>query len=475
MSQHAGTVHGVSRRSWVWWTVAFAAPLVSFLPVLPSGYAWVYAGRVTCPAHEALLKDLYPFLEVVFSVPLMWYCGLPAVATAAVAAWAANRWGRPRWGRVTTRILALAVLLSYIPSQAGRAIDTAIDADCLARWGGTDALFYDLLGTGPALVAACALLAAARVPRDRSRRSWPRRTAATLVPFTLLLLLPAADSAAEHITPAAECEEFKSEWHHRRPSGEREFLCFIRQAHPDLFGGMPDRQVLVYGRRLCAIRTGDAPDTLSRQDPRLDAYHMSYSLAALCPDVAALVDREERERKQQEQRELAARKAEERRRCRAAHRRTPRIKPVQTVEKPVWTAYGVMDAYETEEVEEPPTGDDRLVDTRPGAVYVYVHADRLTCVTAETYRRRPPAEPKGWDRVVEIGYTGPTGKLEFQQGSGYRVLPNLLVDGEGRYRLRVHHRGPDREDVQRLLIQVFPAKTSKRSHVTGLRIADRPG
>src|SRR5690606_8534769 len=109
------------------------------------------------------------------------------------------------------------------------------------------------------------------------------------------------------------------------------------------------------------------------------------------------------------------------------------------------------------------------------AIHVYVHADYLTCVTAETYRRRPPAEPKGWDRVAEIGYTSPTCKLELQEGSGYQILPNLLVGGKGRYRLRVYYRGPQREDVQHLLIQVFPAKTSKRSHVTGLRIADRPG
>ena len=38
--------------------------------------------------------------------------------------------------------------------------------------------------------------------------------------------------------------------------------------------------------------------------------------------------------------------------------------------------------------------------------------DYEICVIAETYRRRPPVEVKGWNHVVEVGYESPAGKIE---------------------------------------------------------------
>ncbi|MFG1704339.1 hypothetical protein ACFLIM_14200 [Nonomuraea sp. M3C6] len=100
-----------------------------------------------------------------------------------------------------------------------------------------------------------------------------------------------------------------------------------------------------------------------------------------------------------------------------------------------------------------------LVGTAPGYMEIDFHSDYEVCVTTETYKRRPPVEVKGWDKVIEVGYQSPTGGFVLMDPFyGPGELPNLAFRGKGHYRVRVHYREPDWEAFtpQHLLVMVYP-------------------
>lgn len=91
------------------------------------------------------------------------------------------------------------------------------------------------------------------------------------------------------------------------------------------------------------------------------------------------------------------------------------------------------------------------------------------CVTVEGYGTRPLVEREGWEKVVEIGYTSPKGERT-HWAEAAADLPNPLVKGPGRYRVRVHMRGADaamKDDGdarQRFLVMIFPG-SSRRTEI----------
>jgi hypothetical protein len=162
--------------------------------------------------------------------------------------------------------------------------------------------------------------------------------------------------------------------------------------------------------------------------------------------------------------------------CDATPRHRPRIKPARAirVKEPQWTDYGVLEAYGEPEDDYDLTDmdlldkaqDNGLVATRPGHLMVLTHSDFDLCVTLETYTRRPPVETKGWDHVVEVGYSKAGDSIVLGDDLSGTGLPDIALDGyDGPYRIRVHYawfpwKG-EQHAGQRLLIMAFPGKGDK--------------
>ncbi|WP_084956457.1 hypothetical protein [Thermoactinospora rubra] len=146
-----------------------------------------------------------------------------------------------------------------------------------------------------------------------------------------------------------------------------------------------------------------------------------------------------------------------------ARRHRPLIKPVRAYRDRVWSEADIIEVWE-DGPDQPDLYEDGvherltahgLVAAIPGHLAIYLPGE--VCLTAEAYRRRPPLETKGWDRVVELDYHSPTGLIE-PRPAGREPLPNLAFHGKGDYRVRVHHREPRHAtgDPPHMLIMVFP-------------------
>ncbi|MFF3444137.1 hypothetical protein [Streptosporangium sp. NPDC002721] len=253
-------------------------------------------------------------------------------------------------------------------------------------------------------------------------------------------------------------------------TGERAFVCAVRTSGvlPSA-RSTPDLALVEYGRRLCGVYTRNDPEEIARiRETGVDVRILNAALAGICPRAAAAVkvasDAEERETLEWE--------VEERRKCVEAPRRRPliRAKSVSRHEAPLWTEHGVLEAYEGTEDAGDPSMDglldlaqkNGLVAALPGHLVIRIHPDAASCVTTETYTRRPPVETRGWHHVVEVGYHSPGGEIRLRDPMDRSDLPDLAVRGRGDYRIRVHHaRLPwkgDKYAGQRLLIMVYPGR-----------------
>ncbi|MGW0196744.1 hypothetical protein, partial [Nonomuraea sp. NPDC003201] len=266
------------------------------------------------------------------------------------------------------------------------------------------------------------------------RARWLRRTAAAGAVLAALALVPVADLASGPISEL-RCEGGQPLDTPLR-TGRTAFLCGARMS--GRFPTTPDHVLLAYGRRQCAAY------------PR-SAEHMSF-MAPICPPAAADLRRENViERDAYARREAAGQAVCER----ARHR--PRIRPVRVGRVREFSEIG-MEAYEDHEgtSQEDPVLHGDLVGSVPGQLAISFTPEYEVCVTAEAYRRRPPVEVKGWDKVIEVGYQSPGGDLMLRDPMDAPELPNLAVAGKGHYRVRVHYREPG--TFQHLLIMVYPGR-----------------
>ncbi|MFG3436130.1 hypothetical protein ACGF0J_02695 [Nonomuraea sp. NPDC047897] len=443
----------MSTRSRLWWAVALSisgAGVGYALSLDRSSFiiaSWVFS---FCPGREVGFQATRLLWEAAQWVPPFWYGAAPLVVLALGAHWLATRRGRPRAGRVAARVAAGAILLLHGLGPAGLAVDLALDRSCLESWGGWEGARFFLDTDVAPIVAAFCVLAAVRIPRHRVRRllrSRPfRRWVAGVAVVGLLAQVPVADLAAGPITSLDRCGD-------PYRSGERvgglAFLCGLRRN--GRFTVVGDHLALAYGRARCAAYRPSGGD--------------SGLLAPICPAAAAVVRREaEREAAEWRAEEAAAQRV-----CdRARHR--PRVRPLRVVRERTRTDYGVLESVEWNpaEPEYDPydlgllakAQDNGLVAARPGHLIVLSHSDFEICLTAETYRRRPPVEVKGWDSVVEVGYESTSGSIELMDPMAGEGLAGLAFRGKGHYRVRVHYREPDYDawTPQHLLIMIFPGR-----------------
>ncbi|MER5325235.1 hypothetical protein [Streptosporangium roseum] len=280
--------------------------------------------------------------------------------------------------------------------------------------------------------------------------------------LTLLAFVPVTDRAPGAVSGC--------------PSGASDFVCAVRQSGVGPYRRLPDRELLAFGRRLCEAYVRKDPAEIARIQKR-DGVHvlsMAGTLAGICRPAAADV---RAQREQQSQEADDEWEAQEQRKCDQAPRHRPRIRPLKVVRERTWTDYGVLEGYGTvtvpDDVDPGAFGSDLLdaaqrdglVAVDQGVVNVMVDSDMDVCFTAELYRRRPPVETGGWDRVVEFGLGTSSGRIELADQSDGEPLPNLAGLGKGHYRIRLHYRISERDDSQHLLIMSFPGRGDRTVHL----------
>ncbi|MEV4242109.1 hypothetical protein AB0J63_01740 [Streptosporangium canum] len=323
-----------------------------------------------------------------------------------------------------------------------------------------------------------AIILMSRYGRRPARRSPYRVAVAVAASVVTLFLLPAADHARGPFTSRSDCERARSAvgayGQHVEPrpmTGETAFVCEVRGSDGSPFSqSTPDLALVAYGHRLCGVYTRNDPREVARvrEISGVDVRGLTYTLDKICPRAAAIVKAVSDE----EDREIAEREAEEQRMCDEAPRHRPLIRPesASVRREPLWTDHGSVEAYE-EDGENDPFEDglyellekNGLVAALPGHMVIYVYSDVVTCVTTETYKRRPPVETKGWHHVVEVGYRSPTGEITLRDPMGGAELPDLALHGRsGDYRIRVHYawfpwKG-EKRGGQRLLIMAYPGR-----------------
>ncbi|MEU7833448.1 hypothetical protein [Nonomuraea sp. NPDC049129] len=464
------------RLSLTLWSVAFALVSIPYASSLFSSTTTEYdlfAMWGSCPGFEVYLSASF-LLSPLHLVPQ------PAVVAVGFGVWALLvRKGYRRWGRAVgwATVIPLGLFGALAFLMAG--FDAVAGEGCARTWG----QMYEPASWAWQLydvVTAVLIIVAVRVRRVR----WPYRSpdvrvAVTLAVVLLLVTVPRMDAPIGKITAASSsaCEPWQTaRYVPVRPSaGQRElaFVCLVRQDGelPGQFAGVPDDRVVAIGRRLCeAVLRGGAPNRLAEEGP-LGPYLRNYetveALAYLCPEVE---QRQDLQAEQQQDADVAF-KEKARARCAEVPGHRPSIRASRTYRATLWSEAGSINAYEDDPDDDFPALDNAftngLVGSAPGQLSILTADEAMhVCVTGEAYRRRPPVELKGWEKVVEVGYRSGNGALTFTGDDGVG-LKNLAINGPGRYRVRVHMRGAkaalkrDEDARQEFLIMVYPGKSER--------------
>lgn len=474
----APAVRGAPARAWPLAAVAVLLPLIPAAVNLADGMpAWIGPrGAVDDLFHGHVS---YPATVLWVALDLLVGVGAPAVLVLVAVV------------RRTRRLLRATMLTLTLAAAAG--VITVLTAKAKADWRlipemteqrlalYPDGLFDQnekgeiLFGLSPLWYSA-ALTASALVlfllyrvpPAPRPRH---QVLAAALATFVALCLLPVADQARGPVTTAEDCsppEPWEMDGEPVQPpppTGPRAFICAVRQQQALPFAATaPDQVLLDRGRYLCAAYTRNDPRELARlrEVEGVNVRDLSGVLAGICPAANAKVTAEAAA----EDREFNEFMAEEQRKCDATPRHRPLITPAKAIrlKEPEWPE-ARLELY-GEYAGEGKSTSAGPVTAGPGHVTVGTHSDFHVCVTLETYTRRPPVETKGWDDVVEVGYTNQSGEMIFMDGLSGTELPDLSLNGrKGHYRIRVHFawfpwKG-EKYGTQRLLIMAYPGPGDK--------------
>nr|WP_062340037.1 hypothetical protein [Herbidospora sakaeratensis] len=435
------------RRSWICLTLAFVVSAGTFAYYAMTGageFSFGYVGPLEpCVGNElndhvsmslwsAIGESGFPDGVLSF---LIGHLGPIAVVLSIIVLVVTTMNGRPLLGRASVRALALAVLLAGGHTSAFALYDLLDHPDCAEMWGGPEGLWYFTMPQGPVTVVTTLLMLLAARPAPRTPAA--RRVLAGTAAVALLLAFVETDLSQ------AGGARVKCETDYAYPeiaqTPDEVFVCSMR-ADP-LYRGRSDRDLLAYGRVAC-----ERYPVREFSDTRL---------APICP--AARRDAEAARAAQDAS--IAEHQAATQAFC-DRHRHRPKIRARHVVRDVIWPDYGVMESSEGDHYDEGllDRSYDTGIATSRGHLLLNTAADFENCVQVEVYGRRPPKERKGWDRVVEVGYTSPEGQMELvdpmfaDQGL---VVPGLRP---GRYRIRFHYAAPDQEDwtPQIVLLMIWP-------------------
>ncbi|WP_346149706.1 hypothetical protein [Nonomuraea recticatena] len=464
------------RSSLVLWALALALtalPYAISLTMEGSGFI-AMSMAATCPGFE-LHSDVSMALLPLYVVPE------PLIALVGFGLWLLLvRKGRPRWGRAAGWLAAVGVTWPTLLKLGFAAVDLVGDEGCRQTWAPFFRGAMSITWTAGDALALALILVAVRVRRT-TPRGWIARTAGAVLAVLLLVGLQTGDSVVGKVTEAAEekCRPWNLR-HGTRPAGrtdrETAFVCVARRNSrllPRRFRDVPDAELVAFGRSLCGASMRADPKELERLRGETGVtlgIETTQALALLCPDVDAREQAEEKRQDAENDGFIATAK----KRCASLPPHRPRIRPAVQGAASMWSDYGAVTAFEGEE---PPEGaaldkafGNDLVGAAEGELAILTADEAMhVCVTVEGYGTRPPVEREGWEKVVEIGYTSPEGELT-HWAEAAADLPNPLVKGPGRYRVRVHMRGADaamKDDGdarQRFLVMIFPG-SSRRTEI----------
>lgn len=264
----------------------------------------------------------------------------------------------------------------------------------------------------------------------------------------------------------------------------RAFLCLARN---DTYAGspmfpedLPDQRILAYGEKLCAVPgVEERQELLRRTGGSAGAGELGNALEFLCPDVVARQRADEAREQAKRERELAAWESEMNARCADPW-------PKLRARRQGTAAYllfegGGYAVFDDRDSTEGAGGDifkaidDGFIDAAGSSAAITTDGENAPmCLTVKAFGAAPPLRLKGWERVVEVGVISRSGRLvvppypEGGDSGAIKPLPNLAVDGPGRYRMRVYARAfewneddPD-APVEEHLIVVYPGRSATK-------------
>ncbi|NJP23562.1 hypothetical protein OHB01_38785 [Microbispora hainanensis] len=403
--------------------------------------------------------------------------GAAAIAITVVGQWRDGRWSRGTQaaGWLSVGVCALAIPLNVLLGRiSGGSLAAVVIMDAAA------------------LISSVWIAATAReMPAEGTQTDLPpARRRVIRVAVVAVAVLPVIAAIHPEATPHLTYTGWSVDCYDRPAFGdlkpsERDaaFLCRARSRE----GGVPpvfpdsvsDQEILAYGRMLCHAKDRDEEHAiLTRAGSARPAWGADpWDLVYVCPEIVGATHPELLRSTTEMQEADAAYVAEQNARCRDPWPRTKGV--VQATANyflfvdgdPGYLVYDPEDEAAEETAEQ---AMDRVFDDDAGigvagsAVLVGHVADVAdVCLTVKAFRTPPPRRTAGWDQVNEVPIVSRSGRLTVpdiseggEVGAG-APMPNLAINGKGRYRLRVYVRVDDSEEEEHLIV-VFPGTSRKR-------------
>ncbi len=319
-------------------------------------------------------------------------------------------------------------------------------------------------------------------PLSPGRRRAARLAVAAVTVLPLVVLIrPESDPRTTFSGWSIGCDEWDGNFGDLKPE-ERDDV-FVCRARSEM-GGVPpmfphttsDQQILGYGRALCHAKDREEQEALLREagSERASWGVDSRDLVYVCPEIVGATQPELLRTSEEAEAASRAYIAELNARCRDPWPRTKGV--VQATANYSLFADGDYGYFVHDPEDE--AGDtradqavERLYDDNTqvgvaGSAVLVGHLEDVIdlCLTVKAFRTAPPLRLAGWDQVTEVPITTPTGNLTVPEADGGDVganapMPNLAIEGKGRYRLRVYVRLAEEEEH---LVVVFPGTSKKR-------------
>ncbi|MFF0774510.1 hypothetical protein ACFYUK_36875 [Nonomuraea wenchangensis] len=399
--------------------------------------------------------------------------GVAATVLTVVGQWRDGRWSRGTLaaGWASMGVYALVIPLNLL---AGR-----------LPIGGVPAMpvILDVVGvvTTVWMAATARELPAGNPVPDLppARRRMIRVAVATVAVLPVIAMIHPEQSA--HLTYtawSARCYDRPNFGDLKPAERDAAFLCVARSTYgggPPMFpDSMSDQAILAYGRALCRAKDHEEQEAVLTQagSTRPVSGASPWDLVYVCPEIVGATHPDLLYSTEEAQAANDAYIAEKNARCRDPWPRTKGV--VQATANyflfvdgdPGYLVHDPGDEA-AEDAADKLYGDDDLVTVDGSSALIGHIADVSdVCLTVKALRAAPPRRTAGWQQVEEVPIVSRTGRLTVPERGGGEVgagapMPNLAINGKGRYRLRVYVRTDDAGEEQHLVV-VFPGASRKR-------------
>ncbi|MEU6790555.1 hypothetical protein ABZ907_02545 [Nonomuraea wenchangensis] len=399
--------------------------------------------------------------------------GVAATVLTVVGQWRDGRWSRGTLvaGWASMGVYALVIPLNLLPGQIsgdGLAMPVILDAAGLVTTVWMAATARELPTENPV----------PNLPPARQRAI--RVGVATVAVLSIIAMIHPEQAA--HLTYTGwsmDCYDRPSFGDLKPAKRDAAFLCVARDTDgggPPMFpDSMSDQAILAYGRALCRAKDRDEQEAiLTRAGSARSSWGVNpWDLVYVCPEIVGATHPELLRSAEETQAANDAYIAEKNARCRDPWPRTKGV--VQATANyflfvdgdPGYLVHDPGDEAAEDAADKLYGGDDDLVTVDGSSALIGHIADVADlCLTVKAFRAAPPRRTAGWQQVEEVPIVSRSGRLTVPEMGGGEVgagapMPNLAINGKGRYRLRVYVRADDAGEEQHLVV-VFPGASRKR-------------